>query len=79
VKSVFLNIVNIILVTIILIIIYLLLLDERKNSETDFSKAADIFNNYTSQVISIKRLDSLSASANLHFSNYYAANLLAGK
>jgi len=67
VKSVLLNIVNIILVTIILVIIYLLVLDEGRISKTDFSEFADIFNNYSSQKISIKQLDSLSASTNFHF------------
>ncbi|HSW55687.1 MAG TPA: hypothetical protein VLH59_11430 [Ignavibacteriaceae bacterium] len=75
-KSVFLNIVNIILVTFVLVIIYLLVLDAGRISETDFSESADIFNNYTSQKISIKQLDSLSASANFHFSKYFASNLL---
>ena len=78
-KSVFLNIVNIILVTFVLVIIYLLVLDEGRISETDFSESADMFNNYTSQKISIKQLDSLSASTNLQFSKLYYHNLLPGE
>jgi hypothetical protein len=79
VKSIFLNIVNIILVTIILVIIYLLVLDEGKNSETDFSESTDIFNNYNSKKISIKELDSLNASTNLQFLKLYSHNLLTGE
>jgi hypothetical protein len=75
VKSVFLNIVNIILVIIILVIIYLLVLDEGRNSETVLSESSDIFNNYTSQKISIKQLDSLSASTNLQFSMLSSYNI----
>ncbi|HEY6625555.1 MAG TPA: hypothetical protein VIZ21_01225 [Ignavibacteriaceae bacterium] len=74
-KSVFLNIVNIILVIIILVIIYLLVLDEGRNSETVLSESSDIFNNYTSQKISIKQLDSLSASTNLQFSMLSSYNI----
>jgi len=75
VKSVFLNIVNIILVIIILVIIYLLVLDEGRNSEAVLSESSDIFNDYTSQKISIKQLDSLSASTNLQFSMLSSYNI----
>jgi len=76
VKSIFTNIINIVLVALILVIIYLLVLDDRQNSEIAISESADAINNYTPQKISVKQLDSLSASANLQFSKFYANNLL---
>jgi len=76
VKSIFTNIINIVLVALILVIIYLLVLDERQNSEITISESADTINNYTPQKISVKQLDSLSASANLQFSKFYANTLL---
>ena len=75
-KSVFINIVNIILVASILVIIYLLVLDDKKNSETFLPESNDIFYSYPPQNISIKQIDSLSASVNLQFSKHYAHNPL---
>ena len=75
-KSVFINIVNISLVASILVIIYLLVLDEKINSETFLPESNDILYSYPPQSISIKQIDSLSASVNIQFSKQYAHNQL---
>jgi hypothetical protein len=73
------NIINIVLVALILVIIYLLVLNYKQNSETVSSESSGTINNYTSQIISIKQLDSLSASSNFHFSYHYAKDPLPGE
>jgi len=74
-KSLLSSTVNIILVASMIIIIYILILNSDQNSQVLLSESADTINNYTSRKISIKQLDSLSASSNFHFSNKYVKNL----
>jgi len=78
-KSILLNILNIALVVFILIIIYLLVSNYSRNSSSLLSEFTGKSNDQASKIISIKQIDSLTASNNLHFSKYYAANLLANK
>jgi hypothetical protein len=49
----------------------LLVLDEKINSETFLPESNEIFYSYPPQNISIKQIDSLSASVNLQFSKHY--------
>jgi len=46
-----------------------------QNSKIILSEFTGTNNKNATQIISIKQLNSLSASANLHFSKFYAANL----
>ena len=73
-KSVLSNIINIALVASILIIIYLLFSNIEQNSKTILSEFTGANNNNAAQKLSIKQLDSLSASSNFHFSILYAKN-----
>ena len=75
-KSLFSSIINIILIASVIIVIFILVLNSEQNSKVLRLESSDTINNYTSQIISIKQLDSLSASANLQFSKFYANTLL---
>ncbi|MDZ7624442.1 MAG: hypothetical protein U5J96_08375 [Ignavibacteriaceae bacterium] len=78
-KSILLNIINISLVAFILIIIYLLVFNDGQYPEPVLKDLAGTRVDQASTKVSIKQLDSLSASANFHFSKYYTANLLPGE
>ncbi|MCW8803965.1 MAG: hypothetical protein OQK57_06165 [Ignavibacteriaceae bacterium] len=78
-KSVFSNIINITLVASILLIIYLLFSNIGQNSKIILSEFTGTNNDNNAQKISIKQLDSLSASSNFHFSYLYAKDLLHGE
>ena len=78
-KSLFLNIINISLVAFILIIIYLLVFNDGRYPEPVLKDLADTQFDQASTKVSIKQLDSLSASSNFYFSKYYTANLLPGE
>jgi hypothetical protein len=78
-KSFFLIIINIALVVFILIIIYMLVLNDGQYPEPVLKDLTGTRVDQASTKLSIKQLDSLSASANFHFSNYYTANLFPGK
>jgi len=75
-KSFLLNILNICLVAFILIIIYLLVFDDGQVPEPVLTDLADTQFDQELTKVSIKQLDSLSASSNIYFSKYYTANLL---
>jgi len=74
-KSFFLNIINISLVAFILIIIYMLVFNDGQYPEQVLKDLAGTRVDQASTKVSIKQLDSLSASANFHFSKFYTANL----
>lgn len=78
-KSVFSNIINIALVASILIIIYLLFSNVGQNSKTVLSEFTGANSDNAAQKLSIKQLDSLSASSNFHFSYIYVKDLLQGE
>jgi len=75
-KSFFLNIINISLIAFILVIIYMLVFNDGQYPEPVLKYLAGTRVDQASTKVSIKQLDSLSASSNYHFSKYYTANLL---
>ena len=75
-KSFILSVVNIALIGLILVIIYLLHFDDGQFSESVLAEISVNSYHQESSKISMKQLDSLSASTNLHFSEYFASNLL---
>ncbi|MBE0572263.1 MAG: hypothetical protein IH618_12030 [Ignavibacteriaceae bacterium] len=75
-KSYFLNIINIFLMAFILILIYMLVLNDGQYPKPVLKDLAGNRVDQASLKVSIKQLDSLSASTNFHFSKYYTASLL---
>jgi len=78
-KSIFSNIINISLVILLLIIIYMMVFNDGQYPEPVIKDLAGIRVDQASTKVSIKQLDSLSASANFHFSHHYTKGPLPGE
>jgi hypothetical protein len=75
-RSLVFGIINIILIASLIIVIFILILNSERGNKVFPLESPESINNYKSQKITIKQLDSLSASANIYFSLHYTKGFL---
>lgn len=75
-RSLALAIINIILIASLITVIFILILNLETGKKDFLLEYSDSLNSYKSQTITIKQLDSLSASSNIYFSYHYSKGFL---
>lgn len=78
-RSLLWDIINIVVFASLIIVIFVLTLIPESGKKVFSSGYSESINKDKSQEISIKQLDSLSASANIYFSYHYTKGFLPGE
>lgn len=78
-RSLLWGIINIIVIASLIIMIFILTLNPERGRKVFTSGYSESINKDKSQELSIKQLDSLSASANTYFSYHYTKGFLPGE